>query len=316
MAWSGRRVPDDPARDALFEGTGETVSRLLALFDRYEIPITWATVGALMLTGPYDFGRLAEYNSADPFFTGDWYAPPAYDSPRAKYFYAPRSVERILNAKTKHEIACHTFTHVYLGAGSVSEDRFRAELEACAEAARAWNLNLETFVYPSQYVGYAELLPEYGYRVYRQESLEWFRFGKPYIPSFDVRFRDWPRKIATGLGKWTDERFCFRPACFPARRRGDGLTKITTSTFFPGYYGISKYVTAAQRARRLNKGIDRAADEGGVFTFSFHPWQLNRRRDELLGAFEAICAHAARLRETKGLKIAAARDLAAPESET
>ena len=25
MAWSGRRVPDDPARDALFEGTGETV---------------------------------------------------------------------------------------------------------------------------------------------------------------------------------------------------------------------------------------------------------------------------------------------------
>ena len=310
MAWSGRRVPDDPARDVLFAGTDETVSRLLEIFDRYEVPITWAAVGALMLTGPYDFRRFAEFNGADPFFTGGWYDAPAFDSPRAKYFYAPRLIEKILNAKTKHEIACHTFTHVYLGAGSVSEKRFRAELEACAEAAAAWNLNLETFVYPSQYVGYAEVLLEYGYRVYRQESLEWFRFGKPYIPSFDVRFRDWPRKIATGLGKWTDERFCFRPACFAPRRLDGGLTKITTSTFFPGYFGISKYVTAAQRARRLNKGVDRAADEGGVFTFSFHPWQLNRRRDELLGALEAICARAARLRETKGLKIAAARELA------
>ena len=155
MAWSGRRVPDDPARDVLFEGTDETVSRLLEIFDRYEVPITWAAVGALMLTGPYDFRRFAEFNGADPFFTGGWYDAPAFDSPRAKYFYAPCLIEKILNAKTKHEIACHTFTHVYLGAGSVSEKRFRAELEACAEAAAAWNLNLETFVYPSQYVGYA-----------------------------------------------------------------------------------------------------------------------------------------------------------------
>ena len=36
---------------------------------------------------------------------------------------------------------------------------------------------------------------------------------------------------------------------------------------------------------------------------------------ELLGALEAICARAARLRETKDLKIVAARELAAPESE-
>ena len=316
MAWSGRRVPDDPARDALFEGTGETVERLLALFDRYEIPITWATVGALMLTRPFDFGRLARFNRADPFFTGDWYAPPPFGSPRAKHFYAPRLIERILSAKTKHEIGCHTFTHIYLGAGSVSEERFRMELEACAEAARDWNLTPETFVYPSQYVEYTGILPEYGYRVYRQESLEWFRFGKPYIPSFDIRLRDWPRKIATGLGKWTDERFCFRPACFAPERRAGGLTRITTSTFFPGYFGISKYVTSAQRARRLSKGIDRAVEENGVFTFSFHPWQLNRRREECLDALERICSHAARCREAQGLKIVPARDLAVPEPES
>ena len=69
MAWSGRRVPDDPARDADFEGTPETVARLLEIFDRYEIPVTWAAVGALMLTKPFDFGRFARFNNADPFYT-------------------------------------------------------------------------------------------------------------------------------------------------------------------------------------------------------------------------------------------------------
>ena len=75
-------------------------------------------------------------------------------------------------------------------------------------------------------------------------------------------------------------------------------------------------MTAAQRARRLSKGIDRAVEEGGVFTFSFHPWQLNRRREECLDALERICAHAARYREAKGLKIVPARDLAVPEPES
>ena len=312
MAWSGRRVPDDPARDRLFEGTAETVARLLEIFDTYEIPVTWATVGALMLTKPFDFGRFAEFNGADPFFTGDWYAPPPFDSPRAKYFYAPRAVEKILNAQAKHEIACHTFTHVYLGAGSVSEKRFRMELEACGEAAKAWNLKLETFVYPSQYAEHAGLLPECGYRVYRRDALEWFRFGKPYIPSFTVGRGNRLRKIAGGLGKFFDESLCLTPRAYEVEREPSGLTRYTNSTFFPGFRGISKYVTPPQRVRRLCKGIDSAVRENALFAFFFHPWNLNRRRDELLGAMKRICAYAAKLREQGKLSIVTARELAAP----
>ena len=310
MAWSGRRVPDDPARDGLFAGTPETVEKILAILDRWEIPITWATVGALMLTRPFDFGRFAEFNRADPFFEGDWYAPPTYGSPRTGFFYAPRTVEKILSAKTRHEIGCHTFTHIYLGAGSVSEKRFRLELEACAEAAKEWNLKPETFVYPSQFIEYDGILPEYGYRIYRRDALEWFRFGRPYIPSFNVTRRNRLRKLVGGLGKFVDERFRFTPDCYPTEKAAPNLTRFVNSTFLPGFFGVSKYVTVGQRVRRLCKGIDRAVREGGVFSFFFHPWQFNRRREECLTALDRICGYAANRREKDGLRILTAGELA------
>ena len=310
MAWSGRRVPDDPARDGLFAETPETVGEILAILDRWDIPITWATVGALMLTYPFDFGILAEFNRADPFFEGKWYAPPAYGSPRAKFFYAPRVIEKILNAKTGHEIGCHTFTHIYLGAGSVSEKRFRLELEACGEAARVWGLNPKTFVYPSQFIEYDGILPEYGYKIYRRDALEWFRFGKPYIPSFNVTRKNRLRKLAGGLGKFVDERCCFTPGCFPTEKAASGLIRFVNSTFLPGFFGVSKYVTVGQRVRRLCKGIDHVVREGGVFSFFFHPWQFNRRREECLAVLDLICRYAAKCREKHGLQILTAGELA------
>ncbi len=314
MAWSGRRKPDDPARDGLFAGTPETAAKILEILDRYEIPVTWATVGALMLTKPFDFGRFAAYGSADPFFDGDWYAPPAFGTPRGEFFYAPKTVERILSAKTKHEIGCHTFTHIYLGEGSVSRERMSLELEACAETAREWDLSLDTFVFPSQYVGYTDLLARFGYKVYRQDALEWFRFGKPYIPSFNVNRRNRLRKAAGGLGKLLDERLALAPRAYRTEEDAAGLLRFTNSTFLPGYRGVSKWVTAGQRVRRLCKGISRAVRENGLFAFFFHPWNFNRRREECLGALEQICGYAAQQRERHGLKIVTARDLLLPEN--
>ena len=309
MAWSGRRVPDDPARDGQFGETPETVGKILEILDRYEIPVTWATVGALLLTKPFDFGRFAEFNNADPFFTGSWYDVPPFGSPRGRFFYAPQSVERILSAKVRHEIGCHTFTHLYFGAGSVSRKRFAMELDACAEAAAEWGIRLESFVYPSQFIAEAGLLAEKGYKVYRQDALEWFRFGKPYIPSFNVTAKNRLRKLAGGVCKWIDERFCFTPASYGVTRESSGMTTFVCSTIFPGFYGISKYVTSEQRVKRICKGIGRAVREDGLFSFFFHPWQMNRRREECLGAFEQICAYAAKMRETEGLRILTIREL-------
>ncbi|MGI5832681.1 MAG: hypothetical protein ACOX6D_09175 [Thermoguttaceae bacterium] len=309
MAWSGRRVPDDPARDDLFAETPETIIEILEIFDRYEIPITWGTVGALLLTKPFDFGRFAQFNGVDPFFHGQWYAPPAWGSPRGRLFYAPRTVERILNAKVKHEIGCHTFTHLYLGAGSVSRERFAMELEACREAAESWGVNLETFIYPSQFIKYPDLLPEMGYKIYRQDRLEWFRFGKPYVPSFYINRRNRLRRIVGGIGKLIDERLCFPPRVAAPVTVAPNLTMFTGSTFLPGFHGVSKLVTVGERVCRISKGIDQAIRENSLFSFFFHPWHFNRRRAESLEALRRICEYAARRRKTDGLRIVTAGSL-------
>jgi hypothetical protein len=101
----------------------ENVPLLLNLLDDFTIPATWATVGHLFLDccsplaqGPkhpemlrpeYFDNRNWIYNS------GDWYDhDPATNELKDPAWYASTLVEKIISAKTKHEIGCHTFSHL------------------------------------------------------------------------------------------------------------------------------------------------------------------------------------------------------------
>ena len=302
MAWSGRIVPDDRSRDRRYEGTDHTIKSILSITDKYGIPMTWATVGALMLTRPYDFSRFDKFNNDDSFFCGNWYDVPKFKSDRAKYFYAPQLVERIIKSTAAHEIGCHTFTHIYCGSESMKSERFQMELESCREVAKEWGINLQSFVYPSQYNAYLDILEDEQFKIFRYDSLEWFRFGKPYIPSFDVNFKNRLRKYIGAFGKYIDERMCITPKTYQIERYGN-MTKFINSSFLPGYYGVSKYVSVHNRIRRMCKGIDSAIKKKKMFSFFFHPWNFNKRRDDCLLALETICRYAAEKREKGLLKI-------------
>jgi hypothetical protein len=67
--------------------------------------------------------------------------------------------------------------------------------------------------------------------------------------------------------------------------------------FFPGMSGISKYVSAKDRANRAKLGLRRAAEEGRLFSLYTHPENFLRGSDELLQAFGEICREAAELRD-------------------
>jgi hypothetical protein len=67
MAWGYRRSPVLGPRGAqLLRGTRAVVTRLLDIFDRYDVSATWATVGHLMMR-PDDFdGGRFDYNWRAP----------------------------------------------------------------------------------------------------------------------------------------------------------------------------------------------------------------------------------------------------------
>ena len=122
---------------------------LIELFDRHQIPVTWAMVAALLDE------------------------PSAASLPGTKEcWYAPDVAERIVGAKAGHEIGSHGGHHRYFNAMTATQAR--EDLEFARDLHRAHNLPFESFVFPRNSVGQLEILRGAGLRTFRGPDLGWF----------------------------------------------------------------------------------------------------------------------------------------------
>ncbi len=123
---------------------------LIDLFDRHQVPVTWAMVAAL-LDEKSARGR--------PGGTACWYAPDI--------------VERIVNAKVAHEIGSHGGRHVYFA--NIAEPEAREDLAFAADVHRSNGLAFESFVFPRNAIGHMDLVAEAGLRTFRGPDAGWTR---------------------------------------------------------------------------------------------------------------------------------------------
>lgn len=178
-AWRYARGAPDPHALALqkAEQTRHNLPRLLGLLDRFDVPITWAIVGHLFLEDcerqdgrPHpDLPRLPYFENEHWRYTGgDWFdGDPCSDHGAASAWYAPDLLEAILLAKTKHEIACHTFSHIDCSDDHCPPEVMEAELAECQRLAGEWGIQLKSFVFPGNLVGNLAVLKRHGFTAYR-----------------------------------------------------------------------------------------------------------------------------------------------------
>ncbi len=183
MAWASRytKSVSNPLEKAIDDGykTRENVPKILDLCDKYNIPITWATVGHLFLESCNeengikhpDLPRLEYFeNQYWEFKQGDWFDyDPCTDFKRDPAWYAPDLIKDILSRKVKHEIGCHTFSHVDCR-DSVDDGKvFEAEIGKCLNIAEEWNLRLRSFVHPGHTIGNLNTLSRLGFSSFRTD---------------------------------------------------------------------------------------------------------------------------------------------------
>lgn len=164
----------------------------LKLFDQYQIPITWATVGHLMLKsckkGDHDWMHRIPYFKLDHkwnFCDGDWYDYDPYsDYQENNAWYAPDLVELILNAKVKHEIGCHSFSHIDFSNENCPREVAEDEIKACINAAKPWDIDLKSMVFPGGSYGNIAVLDKYGFSTYRRNLRQKLAF--PYKDNFGL----------------------------------------------------------------------------------------------------------------------------------
>lgn len=173
MAWAWRFAIS--GGDAVEIGLREraNVPVLLDMLDRWQVPVTWATVGHLMLEecscgeGPAhpELSRIPHFtNRVWAFEQGDWYDhDPCTGVEQDPAWYAPDLVRAVLDARAGHELACHTFSHLDCTDANCPPEVLDDEIAACAALAREYGAELTSMVFPGGTNGNYPVLARHGF---------------------------------------------------------------------------------------------------------------------------------------------------------
>ena len=140
------------------------IDMLLNLFEKYNIPTTWAVVGHLFLDHCEKEEGIPHKDM--PRFKEDWYSTdPCTDIQRDPLYYGKDIVEKILSNRIEHEIGYHSFSHVIFS--ECSREVAEAEIKKGIKLAEYFGINLKSFVFPQDKIGHLDVLKGNGFKIYR-----------------------------------------------------------------------------------------------------------------------------------------------------
>ncbi len=247
---------------------------ILALLDEYNVPATFAFVGAFTLS---ETEFRVHGDALDSFAAvAPHYIAPALDDCRngsREGWLADWSVGGVEAAKTAHEIACHGPTHLPWD-NNVSEQVARTEL-ALLDFMPAIK-NSKTYIFPRNYVGHTDILSEYGFVGYRAA------------------------KSMSRIVSLASEFNIFSPAeaDFPLSRP----LAIPAGYFVNWKSGLRKSVPTSLSALRARNMLKAAAQNGRSVHYWTHPENI-ASAPQTLDVLRAIIQEAAYLRDAGKIEI-------------
>ena len=276
MSWGLVHRPSMPYR---YDDERPHLQRLLDLFDRHQVPATWAVVGHLFLErcAPVDGVKHPEIVRPDyDWFDGDWFdADPCTDVHTDPAWYGPDVVDAIRERRTTHEIASHGFSHLIAGDPGCSRATFRSEVDAAQAVAADAGVALRSFIHPRNRIGHVDVLADAGFTSYRGPRPA----ASGERPSAGQRLVDKVRG---------SQRTVVRPLLedrivnFPATILYD--VDARARTWRPWVHQVERRMAQAVRERSL-------------FHLWFHPHNLRDHPEAAFTGLDHLCRTAARWRD-------------------
>jgi peptidoglycan/xylan/chitin deacetylase (PgdA/CDA1 family) len=286
LAWGAVHHGSYAGRESDFAATRFVIDEILRLCEKYEIKATWAVVGHLFLSScqPENGVKHPEIKRPQyPGFQGDWFhRDPCSDVHTEPWWYGPDIVRKLLACPVPQEVGSHNFSHVIIGASGCDGEVFSSELMAAKRAAGPWGIELKSFVYPRNAVGFTEVLRDHGFTSYRGASPDWtYRLPGPMRRG--ARFLD-----------------AFRPGTAPVvhPKYEDGIWNIPASYNYLHRSGWGRLVPVGVRVRKSVNALRKAARSGGVFHMWTHPFNIASDSRGLLAGLESIFQEVRSLRES------------------
>lgn len=282
LLWGIFDRPGAGYKEAYFKNTRDTVPRMLALFAKYNVEVTWATVGMLMAENREEWeSYLPEHlpTYADPRLSPyEWVK---LHGMHPELHFAPELVRDILETPGQ-ELGSHSFSHFYTQEPGQTLEQFRADLQAAQKIANEkFNTQLSSLVFPrNQYSKpYLKICFEEGFRVVRTNPGDWF----------------WKNPELVGLG-----RRLFRAAdtLFPLGKETSYLrSDLETEKGWPLEIPASRLLRPALpqypfinrlKNRRVHTEMTHAAQNRRVYHLWWHPHNFGNHPHENLKDLEGI----------------------------
>ena len=182
LHWGAAERWDLELKKDYFDTTRRIIPIVLCLFEKYDIHVTWATVGFLFAKNKqqllsfcpkerpaYKNNELSYYNLIDSNEVGN-------DENDDPYHYASSLIELILKTPNQ-ELGSHTFAHYYCNEEGQNKYQFEADLKAAQGLAKEnFNVELKSLVFPRNQFNseYIDIAKKNGIKVVRSNPDVWF----------------------------------------------------------------------------------------------------------------------------------------------
>lgn len=296
LFWGVRDKRSIASYGANLLGVRQAIPGMLALFQRYGVHATFATVGLLACESrkalteliPTQRPRYADPR-LDPFLDLDAVGQDERSDP---YHFAPSLVRQIRDTEGM-EVGCHTFAHYYCLEQGADPSSFRADLQAAQQAFATQGVQTRSLVFPrNQYApDYLAVAAEMGIQAYR---------GNPDHPFYrtEAQSQESPFKR---LGRLADAYLNvsgpngMQPAAAP------GLPLNVPASRFLRPHRPSQTLRAGWQVARIQLAMRRCAEQGLGYHLWWHPHNFGAGTEFQLAMLERVLQHYVQLRERFGM---------------
>jgi len=302
LHWGGfEKWPLEKYR-SYFLNTRRAIPQMLALFEKYEVHVTWATVGMLfnatrsnlLQNAPkqkpqYKRAELSPYHFIDAHGIGE-------DESQDPFHFAPTLIRTIAQTPFQ-EIGTHTYSHYYCNEEGQTVEQFSEDLRAAQRVASLLNITLRSLVFPRNQFNdsYLRSAFDQGITSFRSNPSDWFW----HIHSTMNESR-WKR-----LNRGLDAYFPIgQKNSYPLSdlrlRKGYPLCLPASRLLRP--YRASEYFLNRIKIQRIASEMTYAARNNEVYHLWWHPHNFGNHPIESLGALEHLLKQYRKCQQTYGMQ--------------
>lgn len=269
--------------------TRKAINSMLELFKRYDVHVTWATVGMLFcrtktellkyvpeeLRPEYDVEKFSNYIVAEQAGENEKEDP---------YHFAPSIIEKI-RSYPNQEIGTHTFSHYYTLETGQTLEHFRADLGAAIGIAAEYGITIKSIVFPR--MQYDDNYLE----VCRQMGIKYYRGSQPVTEYAPVsRLRETRKRRMT---RFLDSYINFKGLhLYPVNdlRNQSFPVNVPQSLFLRPWSKKLRWLEPL-KLRRIKSQMTAAAKSNALYHLWWHPHNFGLHTEQNLKTLEKILQH-------------------------